>query len=135
MTLGPLTGCGYARLHQQLCEQYAVLYLLSWAYSVCIPCATFTPPLFAGSFVGHLQEHIPMTPEASLQERDCSNVGVMCSLGGGAQFLQSLQEQHASECPKRFIICPHCGLSVQMDAYQVGLLCVHTLIYCCECDH
>ena len=29
------TGCGYVRLPQQLHEQHALLYILSWAYSVC----------------------------------------------------------------------------------------------------
>ena len=64
-TLGLLSGCGYSRQPQQLYKQHALLYLLSWDYSVCVLFAllfqqcgmlrhirfyvSFSPLLFAGS--------------------------------------------------------------------------------------
>ena len=72
MTLGLLSGCGYARQHQQLHEQHTLLKLLSWAYSVCVLLlccfsrvvnsvtlnfVSFSL-LFAGFFVGHFENMI-----------------------------------------------------------------------------
>ena len=71
MTLGLLFACVYARQPQPLHKQHVLLYLLSWAYSVCVLFAvllqqrgalhhirfyvSFSSLLFAGSFAGHFE--------------------------------------------------------------------------------
>ena len=88
MTLGLLSGCGYTRQPQLLHEQHTMLYLLSWAYSVCV---LFTLLFQQHGVLCHLRfffsfvfcrvlhrslwEHngaIPTTPEASLREQNGS---------------------------------------------------------------
>ena len=52
MTLGLFSGRGYRRQSQQLQEQHALLYHLSWAYSICV---LFAPQLHqCRSAVSHL---------------------------------------------------------------------------------
>ena len=87
-----ITRCGYASQPQQLHEQHALLYFLSWAYlySVCSFCSAVSAaqlallcliPCFLSSSIvcsvihGSLQEHngdIATTSEASLRQHDGS---------------------------------------------------------------
>ena len=82
-----------ARVPQQLHEQHALLSLMSWAYSACILFAlpfqrrgalsrmilhfSLGPPLFAGSFAGHLENKIvPYRRPPTLHFANFRNIGV-----------------------------------------------------------